>query len=280
MATELPLGRPTTYPRDYDPSLLVGIPREQGRRALGISGEVPFSGVDVWHAHELSWLDEQGKPVVATAELWVPATTPCLVESKSLKLYLHSFNATRRSTPEAVRETIGADLRRVLGGELQVKLTPAAEAGLLVIERPPGTCIDAADVRIDSYQVRPELLAGSVSAAAAGDDAPADVEETLYTHLLKTNCPVTAQPDWATLIVRYAGPRIDRAALLAYIVSYRDHDDFHEQCVERIFLDLKRHCRPRALTVHALYTRRGGIDINPFRSDCETLTEDLRVWRQ
>ncbi len=274
MSVDLPLGKRTSYPQEYSPSLLAGIPREEGRRALGLTGSLPFTGVDVWNAHELSWLDPKGKPVVATAELWVPASSPRIVESKSLKLYLGSLNGARHESESAVRQVIAADLRDVVGAELEVRLAPAPHEALpQTVDVPAGVCIDDADVAIDTYTVDARLLEGSA-------DASDEVEETLYSNLLKSNCPITGQPDWATLFVRYRGGRIDREALLRYIVSYRDHAEFHEPCVERIFTDVKRSSEPRALTVFARYVRRGGIDINPFRSDFEDLTDNVKSWRQ
>ena len=276
MVVDLPLGKETPQPEEYDPSVLVGIPRDEGRRGLGLSDPLPFTGVDLWNAHELSWLDREGKPVVATAELWVPATSPRILESKSLKLYLNSLSDTRHDDATAIQRVLTTDLQRVVGSELEVRLVLAPVAGPASSAAPEGTCLDDADVAIDAYDVDPGLLDGAADRCHGGDD----VEETLYSHLLKSNCPVTGQPDWATLFVRYRGGRIDRAALLRYVVSYRNHDAFHEDCVERIFTDVKARCRPRALTVFARYTRRGGIDINPFRSDFESLTENLRAWRQ
>jgi len=273
MSAELPLGKPTQYPSDYDPSLLVAIPRSLGRQALGLSGELPFDGVDIWNAYELSWLEPSGKPVVATAELRVPARSPNLVESKSLKLYLNSLNGAQYSSASEVERQILSDLKSVVGCDVELALQLTADDCPPGRGAPQGTCIDSAEVTIDRYQVTPELLAD-------GADSSDMVEETLYSQLLKSNCPVTAQPDWATLIVSYKGGRIDQGALLRYVVSYRDHDEFHEQCVERVFLDLLRHCKPTALTVEARYTRRGGLDINPLRSNCGARAENVRLWRQ
>ena len=273
MNARLPLGQETPYPRDYDPSILFGIPRDEGRRALGLREELPFTGVDLWNAHELSWLDAGGKPVVATAELWIPHTSPSIVESKSLKLYLNSLNDTRHADVAAVQRVITTDLQDVVGSQLEVRLALAPAAGAKTSVFSGATCLDDTDVTIEAYDLDPGLLDGSVD---PGDE----VEETLCSHLLKNNCPVTGQPDWAALYVRYCGPRIDRPALLRYIVSFRNHDAFHEHCVERIFIDIKARCGPRDLTVFARYSRRGGIDINPFRSDFESLTDNVRAWRQ
>ncbi|MGN6514198.1 MAG: NADPH-dependent 7-cyano-7-deazaguanine reductase QueF [Lysobacteraceae bacterium] len=249
----LPLGRQVDYPRHYDAGLLHPIPRAPGRQALGLdAGALPFAGFDRWHGYELGWLDARGKPVVAMLTLEVPATTPQLVESKSLKLYLNSFNATRFDDAEAVRARIAADLAAAAGGEVAVRfgVPPAADGD-------DADCIDGLDLAIDDY--------GPPNAdyLRAGDDV---VAETLVSHLLKSNCPVTGQPDWASVRIACRGPRIDRAGLLRYLVSFRDHCEFHEQCVERIFVDVMARCRPESLSVEARYTRRGGLDINPWRA--------------
>ena len=273
MQDESPLGQETELPDSYAPGILFAIPRAKGRADLGIGDDLPFSGVDLWNAYELSWLDERGVPVVAVGELSVPATSPNIVESKSLKLYLSSLCAMRFASPRALQETIEKDLREVVGTDVKLQLTLAAAFRPITIGTPPGECIDEQQIEIDVYDLDPELLQGSVEGGAV-------LEETLYTHLLKTNCPITRQPDWATLLVHYRGERIQRSSLLRYVVSFRNHDEFHEQCVERIFMDLQRHCQPQALSVYARYTRRGGLDINPFRSDFESPPENCRVFRQ
>jgi 7-cyano-7-deazaguanine reductase len=271
MSVDLPLGREVPLPETYDPSVLVALPREEGRRALGLEGALPFDGVDLWNAHELAWLGPTGKPVVATAELWIPATSPRLVESKSLKLYLGSLSETTHASSEEVRTVVARDLEALVGAPVDVRLALSPTAA--PVAAPPGTSIDDVDVACDVFEPEPGLL----ESAAAEDD---QVDETLTSHLFKSNCPVTGQPDWATVLVRYRGGRIDRGALLRYLVSFRNHQAFHEHCVERLFVDLKARCRPTALTVLARYTRRGGIDINPFRSDFETLGVNAPAWRQ
>jgi 7-cyano-7-deazaguanine reductase len=253
-----PLGRDVAYPRDYDPDLLYPISRAQGRAELDVSDEaLPFVGHDRWHAYELSWLDARGKPQVATATILIPADSPELIESKSLKLYLNSLNASRFDDAETVRATIAADLSRMAGAEAAVTF------GLPGFDRdrdeaPDAVALDSLEIEIDDYgPPKPHYLFAD----------PANiVEEQLHSELLKSNCPVTGQPDWATLFLRYRGPAIDRAGLLRYLVSFRDHAEFHEQCVERIFVDVLRQCRPQALSVEARYTRRGGLDINPWRA--------------
>jgi len=249
-----PLGRQVDYPRHYDPGLLFPIPRAQGRAGLGVDASaLPFAGHDRWHAYELSWLDPHGVPRVSAATFVVPADTPNLVESKSLKLYLNAFNATRMGSDDAVRDAIARDLSAAAGGPVAVtrSLPPVEPA-------PSGASIDDQPVEVAHYGPPDAGLL-----APAGDTV---VEETLTSALLKSNCPVTGQPDWADLRIDYRGPRIDRGALLRYIVSFRDHCEFHEQCVERIFVDLSARCRPEWLSVEARYTRRGGLDINPWRA--------------
>lgn len=258
------LGREVDYPTRYDASLLFPIPRATARGQIGLhAATLPFTGEDRWHVYELGWLDARGKPCVATATLWVPATSPNLIESKSLKLYLNSLNGTRFNRAEAVRERITTDLSVCAGADVRVEfgLPPVAEA--------PGQSIDHLDVDIDCY--------GPPQAAflSAADDI---ASETLTSALLKSNCPVTGQPDWASVSIRYHGPRIDREGLLRYLVSYRDHAEFHEQCVERIFLELMQRCAPSSLEVEARYTRRGGLDINPRRATAD-LVADPRVIR-
>jgi len=254
---DLPLGRRVDYPRHYDAGLLHPISRAAGRHALGLAdAALPFVGHDRWQAYELSWLDPRGKPQVATATFTVPADSPNLVESKSLKLYLNSFNATAFDGDEAVRQRIAADLSAAAEAPVQVAfgLPPFAPADDVA------TTIDIDDQQIDIDHYGPPRA--QLLAADPGDA----VEETLASALLKSNCPVTGQPDWADLRIAYRGPRIDRAGLLRYVASFRDHAGFHEQCVERIFVDLMARCAPQALSVDARYTRRGGLDINPWRA--------------
>jgi 7-cyano-7-deazaguanine reductase len=250
----IPLGRHVDYPSTYDASLLFPIPRAQGREAIGVAAPLPFVGHDRWHAYELSWLDARGKPHVATATLVVPANTPQLIESKSLKLYLNSFNGTVFESYQDVRERIVADLSQAAGGPVSVGF------GLPPIDRRRAAIlIDTVETDITCY--------GPPDASLLALREPVDiVEETLTSELLKSNCPVTGQPDWARLTVTYRGAALDRAALLRYLVSFRDHCEFHEQCVERIFNDLMTVARPLMLSVEARYTRRGGLDINPWRA--------------
>ncbi len=252
---DLPLGRVVDYPREYDAALLFPIARALGRRDIGIADKaLPFMGHDRWHAYELSWLDARGKPRVATAMFEVPADSPNLIESKSLKLYLNSFNAARFDSDAAVRARVADDLSHAAGAPVSVGF------GLPPIDPSPATVesLDALDIAIEHY--------GPPRADFLVADAGSPVQESLSSALLKSNCPVTGQPDWARVLIDYRGPRIDRAGLLRYLVSFRDHADFHEQCVERIFSDLLTRARPDALSVEARYTRRGGLDINPWRA--------------
>ena len=259
------LGQAVAYRDTYAPELLFPIERQLKRDELGIAaGALPFVGEDLWNAYELSWLDARGKPVVALGEFRVPATSPRLIESKSLKLYLNAFNQQRMASVDEVQSRIAADLSAAAGAEVGVVLMPLATRPQRRSAYPQGECLDALDIAIDTYQPAPELL------RAQG----AVVEETLYSHLLKSNCLVTGQPDWGMLVVRYRGPAIDRESLLRYVVSFRAHNEFHEQCVERVFCDIMARCRPHELAVWARYTRRGGLDINPFRASHAGLRPD------
>ena len=256
-----PLGKATEYQSHYAPELLYPIPRQLKRSEIGIvDAALPFVGEDLWNAYELSWLNPKGKPMVAVGCFRVPVDSPNLIESKSFKLYLNSFNQTRFESLEAVSATMARDLSATAGRPVGVALQALSSSPTASIGSPDGILIDDLDIECDRYQPAPELLT----------TRPGDlVEETLYSHLLKSNCLVTGQPDWAMVVIRYRGRPIDRAALLRYIVSFRNHNEFHEQCVERIYSDIQRQCRPEALAVYARYTRRGGLDINPFRSSGE-----------
>ncbi len=265
----LPLGHDTDYPDKYAPEVLRPIPRSESRHALGIAGDLPFRGVDIWNAWELTWLGPGGRPEVATAEIVVPADSPNIIESKSLKLYLNSFAMT--SVESDIEDTIRKDLSGCAGDDVAVRVLPLARNEFRRVSRLAGDCIDTLDVRCSDSEVDPGLLHANTFQVASED---------LYTHLLRSLCPVTAQPDTGSLQISYRGPKIDRAGLLRYIVSYRQHSDFHESCVERIFVDLMERCNPEALTVYARYQRRGGIDINPCRSTSTGRPLNLRLWRQ
>lgn len=251
------LGKETPYPSNYDPGLLFPIQRREARERLGLGVDLPFVGVDVWNAYELSWLDLQGKPQVALGRFEVPADSPHLIESKSFKLYLNSLNAERLPHADALRHRLEVDLGAAAGAPVQVELVPLATAPM-AFDRLHGELIDDLPVTCSHYgPPQPDFLRVETETR---------VEEALVSHLLKSNCPVTGQPDWASVRIAYCGPRIDRAGLLRYLVSFREHNDFHEACVERIFEDIRHRCAPLMLSVMARYTRRGGLDINPFRS--------------
>jgi 7-cyano-7-deazaguanine reductase len=268
-----PLGKGTTYTEQYDPTLLFPIARHLAREAIGIGQTLPFFGTDIWNAYELSWLNARGKPQIAIATFFVPAESPNIVESKSFKLYLGSFAQTRVDSIDALRDMLKRDVSNACGATVSVRLTGPAEFSKLQFEEFDGLSLDRLDLDADVYEPDPTLL------TAAFDEAP--VEETLYSNLLKSNCPVTGQPDWGSVQVHYVGPQIDHAGLLRYIISYRSHTGFHEQCVERIFIDILRECRPVKLAVYARYTRRGGLDINPFRTNYNLpMPDNARTARQ
>ena len=253
-----PLGKAVAYAEHYDPALLFPIPRQGKRAEIGIAeGALPFVGEDIWNAYELSWLDPRGKPVVALAHFIVPATSPNLIESKSLKLYLNSFNQTRLAGDDELVATLTRDLSAAAGAPVLVHVAPLSTRPQRPMGYPKGILLDGLEIDVDLYTPEPALL--------SADTSRAPVTETLYSHLLKSNCLVTGQPDWAMLVVRYTGAPIDREGLLRYIISFRQHNEFHEQCVERVFVDILRQCQPSALSVFARYTRRGGLDINPYR---------------
>jgi len=271
MTRDTPLGKATEYSLEYDPELLFAVARSDARDGLGLTQDLPFRGVDIWNAWELTWLDRNGKPIAAIAEIIVDAASPNIIESKSLKLYLNSFAMTRFGSEEEVLAAISADLAKIAGVDVLVRIANADDSSASVIGQFPGCCIDDLNMR---------NVPGSVDAEILHCETDDIVTEELYSHLLRSNCPVTGQPDMGSVLILYTGAKIDRAALLEYIVSYRQHSDFHEACVERMFLDIKSRCRPSLLTVYARYNRRGGLDINPFRTDTAETPENLRLWRQ
>ena len=254
-----PLGKSTAYVNEYNPLLLFPIPRAEKRAQLSISDSPPFFGMDVWTAYEISWLNLRGKPQVAIATLLVPADSPNIVESKSLKLYLNSFNQSRIAGQEALLELLSTDLSSAFGAPIQIKLTLSGDFAQLKMAELDGHLIDRLDIEVDTYSPDKSLL--------RSDKASPPVDEKLVSHLLKSNCPVTNQPDWASIQIQYVGPAIDQEGLLKYLIGFRLHQGFHEHCVEQIFMDLLKQCSPSKLLVLARYTRRGGIDINPWRSN-------------
>ena len=266
-----PLGKPAAYQTQYQPSLLFPIARQGKRDEIGVSGTLPFFGVDIWNAYEVSWLNARGKPQVAIATFTVPADSPNIVESKSFKLYLNSFNQTKLADTDALLQLLRKDLSAGFGAPVHVTLTTADAFAEQKIQEPQGLLLDRLDIEVDEYQPNPSLL--------KADPNQVVIEETLVSHLLKSNCLVTGQPDWGSVQIHYVGPAIDQESLLRYLISFRDHNEFHEQCVERIFMDIMRNCAPQKLSVYARYTRRGGLDINPWRSNFSTAQPPLN-WRQ
>ncbi|WP_039055400.1 NADPH-dependent 7-cyano-7-deazaguanine reductase QueF [Enterobacter sp. Bisph1] len=269
----LTLGKSTDYRDTYDASLLQGVPRSLNRDPLGLQADnLPFRGADIWTLYELSWLNEKGLPQVAVGQVELDHASVNLVESKSFKLYLNSFNQTRFASWQAVRDTLQRDLSACAQGEVSVVLYRIDELEGQPVAHFHGTCIDEQDIEIDNYNFDAALLTD-----AAGDKI---VEETLVSHLLKSNCLITHQPDWGSVQIVYRGAQIDREKLLRYLVSFRHHNEFHEQCVERIFTDIQRFCRPEKLSVYARYTRRGGLDINPWRTNTDFVPATGRLVRQ
>lgn len=252
-----PLGQKTAYLSSYDASLLFPILRNESRKLLGIVDHLPFYGCDIWTGYELSWLNAKGKPEIAVAEFKIPCDSPCIIESKSFKLYLNSFNQTRFACWQDVQNTLSRDLSLSAGAEVSVDLQRVSDSNLLIDLTYSALCLDELDIDVDTYHPDPTFLTV---------DTATDITETVSSHLLKSNCPVTGQPDWASVFIAYSGAKIQHENLLRYIISFRDHQDFHEHCVERIFMDVMQYCKPRSLAVYARYTRRGGLDINPFRA--------------
>ena len=271
MTQKNPLSQATAYPEQYSPDLLYAIARIDARNALGLEGDLPFHGTDIWNAWELSWLDNRGLPQVATAEITVSADSVNLIESKSLKLYLGSFAMSRYESAADVAAVITRDLTACAGADVYAVIHGPSAPDSAVVSRMPGHCIDDGVVACDTYEVTPDFLAA---------DAGELVAEDLHSDLLRSLCPVTDQPDIGSVLISYRGPKIDRDGLLRYIVSYRQHKDFHEACVERMFLDIRECCGAEQLSVYARYQRRGGIDINPFRSNFEATAPNTRLWRQ
>ncbi len=255
-----PLGKSTEYPDHYRPDLLSTIPRNDNRHLLGLDdNELPFKGTDIWNAYEISCLDSHGKPMVFIGRFIFPADSRNLVESKSLKMYLNSLNQEKVVSPSQLAETIARDLSRAAVS--QVEVTLSSPDAMIMPDLPAGKCLDALDVGMDTYEVSRSLLEEEV------DPLFEEItEEVLYTNLFRSNCPITNQPDWATVTICYRGRKIPDTALLKYLVSYRRHNDYHENCVERIFCDLMAVFELRALTVEANFLRRGGLDINPVRT--------------
>lgn len=274
------LGKVSAYADQYDPSLLFPLPRQTKRDEIGLQGRLPFIGADLWTGYELSWLNLRGKPQVAILQVQIPCETPNIIESKSLKLYLNSFNNTRLASSDEVRARIFTDLNEAawrgapaVQASIGVRLLPPEQFGAQQLRELEGLSLDRLDCECTHYQPAPELLATVPEQGL--------VTETVTSNLLKSNCLVTGQPDWGSVQISYSGTQISHEGLLRYIVSFRNHNEFHEQCVERIWMDIWRQCKPVKLTVYARYTRRGGLDINPFRtSHPQALPANFRTARQ
>lgn len=262
----LALGKEVAYPTEYDAGILLPIARSLGRASLAtplrndstlMTSALLFEGWDMWRGYELSWLDPRGLPRVAILKAWFPHDSTHIIESKSFKLYLNSLNHTRFADVKSLERLITADLSERAGAPVRVAIVSPEQFVNERISEPADICIDNQSIDIEIYQPDAKLLRC---------DPEQIKSESLFSRLLKSNCPVTGQPDWASLHIQYTGPAIAHDALLRYVVSYRQHEGFHEQCVEQIFCDLMRHCQPTELSVYARYTRRGGMDINPWRA--------------
>ena len=258
MDYESELGKTSNYDPIYNPNKLYPIPRAGKRLEIGIDpNNLPFSGVDCWNHYEVSWLNEKGKPIVATAQIIYDCRSPMIIESKSLKLYFNSFNNTRFKEPATIEMTIQKDIETRIGAPVLVTIQPLNHLkNEILIGTFEGETIDSLDIECSIYEVNPSFL----------NTSKTFVEETLCSDLLKSNCLVTNQPDWGSIQISYKGNKINREGLLKYLVSFRNHNEFHEQCIERIFIDILNHCKPSTLTVYGRYTRRGGLDINPYRT--------------
>jgi len=272
-----PLGKSSAYIDSYDPTLLFPISRAESWKAAGIDRDsLPFFGEDVWNGYEVSWLNDKGIPQVAMAEFRLPATSPFLIESKSFKLYLNSYNQTKFANKASVEQRMVKDLSAAAGGAVKVAILSLQHN--FPVE-PKSVCIDDLDITMDRYELDPTVL--KLAVKADGEPTGVVFEGVLVSHLLKSNCPVTGQPDWGSIYIEYKGAHIEEASLLTYLVSLRTHQDFHEQCVERTFWDIWTRCKPETLTVYARYVRRGGLDINPMRSSIkEKQAINFRTIRQ
>ena len=266
----LTLGKVTDYKETYCAELLQAVPRSLNRQSLDLGLSLPFSGCDRWNGYELSWLNSKGKPQVAILRCEVPVTSANLIESKSFKLYLNSFNQSSFNSMQDVWQTIRKDLSKCAGEDVQLFLFSPSQFEQMHLAPFKATHLDELDIEVSEYNLNPALLTVENT----------QIEECLTSDLLKSNCLITNQPDWASVLIKYAGAKINHANLLRYLISFRQHNEFHEQCIERIFCDIMKYCKPEKLTVYARYTRRGGLDINPFRSNFETIYSEQRLARQ
>ncbi len=273
--SDITLGSTSLYPDTYDAGLLAPIPRSISRGSLLGSAPLPFAGYDLWTAYELSWLDALGKPLSAIGEFKFRYDSDAIIESKSFKYYLNSFNQTRFSSIDEVKALMTKDLQIASGGEVEVEIAPLEQNSameLFTLRDLPGSCVDQINIgEVSFYTPSSSLLKTGPQRVS---------QQAIYSHLLKSNCPVTGQPDWASIWIEYSGQEILPDSFLKYVISYRQHQDFHENCVEKIFLDIIRECNPNELSIYARYIRRGGLDINPFRSNCTALAPKVRLARQ
>lgn len=267
------LGKTGNYDARYNPDVLFPIPRQAKRDEIGVFGTLPFFGLDIWNHYEVSWLNRKGKPMVAAAVIRYGCETPFIIESKSMKLYFNSLNNTLFTDVDEVRAIVKNDLEARLGGSVFVDIFPLEHLkNELIFSGFSGECIDELDLECSHYELAPTLL-------SCGDE---DIQETLYSNLFRSNCPVTNQPDWASIQIAYTGKKINHEGLLQYFVSFRNESEFHEQCVERIFIDIMKYCHPASLSVYGRFTRRGGLDINAYRSSDPDLkhVNNIRLCRQ
>lgn len=266
-----PLGKHANYQSEYQPDLLFPIQRTIQREKIGITNTLPFYGTDIWNAYEISWLNPKGKPIVAISKFQFPCTSPNIIESKSFKLYLNSFNNTKFSSIDEVTHIIRRDLSKTTEADVEVSMMLLNHSSEKIQRTFHGICLDNLDIECNSYLVDPGFLTTENNV----------ISEVLYSDLLKSNCLVTGQPDWGSIQISYTGKKIHHENLLKYIISFRNHNEFHEHCVERIFVNIMQHCQPTLLTVHARYIRRGGLDINPYRTNNPHLLQtNPRLYRQ
>lgn len=268
------LGKKSEYDSHYNPDKLFPISRKVKRDEIGVPDALPFHGLDLWNHYEVSWLNQKGKPIVALAEIIYDCETPNIIESKSMKLYFNSFNNYQFENESIVKQTIENDIAERVGGAVTVSLFALPlNDGAIQFANLSGTCLDNLDIECKTYEIDTSYLKTEEN----------EIEEVLVSNLLKSNCLVTNQPDWGSVQITYKGKKINHEGLLKYIISFRNHNEFHEQCIERIFMDIMKHCQPEHLTVYGRYTRRGGLDINPLRSTSKVAIKDLnnaRLYRQ
>lgn len=264
-----PLGKNTAYPEAYSPDILFSIPRQSSSPQNSLTANLSMHGVDHWHAYELSWLSKSGKPEVAIGDFFFTSDSLNLVESKSLKLYLNGLNHSQFNSWAELTETLSRDLAKASGAKVEVQLHSPDHHQLSLLSAPVGKCLDEQQISVNKYKPEPLLL-------SLHGDKNNVVEECVYSNLFRSNCPVTAQPDWATVKVEYRGQQINHAGLLAYLCSFRNHQGFHEECAERIFWDVIGQCKPERLLISMNYLRRGGLDINCYRSTQALQNEDCR----